>query len=232
MTQKALYQKAAIAAIKNSQSVYQDARLLFEHDRSGRAFALAVVADEELAKAILYVVVAFNGLDALPGLRRVVRFHGPKQDLIEFVAPFAEVYRPGLDEAYRIGHAVASGKLKLEDGIDPVEYAMDQAREKTVAAAKEGPEQGGGIELFDAGRVQTLKNACLYVDVLPSGELSTPVTDGPSHSAIAEYLDGVGNRLSFVGYFIAGNKDNLRLEPRTLELIRQAWDAMRSSHRL
>ena len=35
MTQKALYRKAAIAALKNSQSVYQDARLLFEHDRSG-----------------------------------------------------------------------------------------------------------------------------------------------------------------------------------------------------
>lgn len=232
MTQKALYRKAAIAALKNSQSVYRDARLLFEHDRSGRAFALAVVADEELAKAILYVVAAYNGPDALPGLRRVVRSHGPKQDLIEFVAHIAEFAQPGYDEAYRIGRAVASGELKLEEGIDPVEYAMDRASEKMEAATGEGPVQGGGIELFDAGRVQTLKNACLYVDVLPSGELCTPVTDGPSHSAIAEYLDGVKNRLSFVGWVIAGNKDHLRLEPQTLDLIRRAWDATRSSHRL
>ncbi len=231
MTEQTPYRQAAAAALENAASLYKDARLLFEHERLGPAFALAVIADEELAKSILYAVAAFNGPDSLPGLRRAVRFHGPKQGLTEFVAMFAEVTRPGFDEAYGIGRAVATGELTLDDGVDPAEYAKDRAVEKIAATAKGGAPLGGGLELLQQGRVQTLKNACLYVDVSAKGELCTPVTAAPNRGSVAEYLEGVSNRLSFVGYMFAGSKGE-PLEPKTLGLIRRCWSDMRARRRL
>ena len=231
MTEEAQYRKAAAAALENAASLYKDARLLHKHDRCSAAFALAVIADEELAKSILYAIAAFNGPDTLDGLRDVIRFHGPKQDLTEFVALIAEATRPGFEEVYGIGRAIASGELSLDEGTDPAEYAIDRAAAKIADAAEAGTPLGGGLKLLRDGGVQRLKNACFYVDIAADGELSTPTTAAPDSDSVTEYLGGVGNRLSFVGYMFAGNK-NEPLEPKTVDYIRQCWNDMRARRRL
>lgn len=63
-------QESITATTKNGETLLEDAKLLFDWDRFATAFALAVLAQEEFAKAFLLQLVADG---ALPWVREVQR---------------------------------------------------------------------------------------------------------------------------------------------------------------
>lgn len=75
--ERELLRAGALAAIGNAVELLADARLLQEHGRYARAVSLSIIGNEELAKAVLYVLAA---LDAVPGLRKRLPHRKPATD--------------------------------------------------------------------------------------------------------------------------------------------------------
>lgn len=75
----------------NGRKLLDDAKLLFDCDRFSTALAIAVLAQEEFAKAFLLQLVADDALPWLPEVRRSMEKHQCKQLLavvMEWLPPF------------------------------------------------------------------------------------------------------------------------------------------------
>ena len=83
------YGKLAAASLRNPSDLQGAARLLYRNGHFPPALALTVIADEELAKSILFVV-ANTEPSLLPGLGRVLRNHRDKQAPVAWVVRFAD----------------------------------------------------------------------------------------------------------------------------------------------
>lgn len=78
------YTELGRAAFENAVALLEDSRILFKNGRYQRAYVLAVLAMEELAKFVLckaYVTgyVTDQSLRSFGGFERVIRSHFPKQ---------------------------------------------------------------------------------------------------------------------------------------------------------
>lgn len=216
--ERELLRAGALAAIGNATELLADARLLQEHGRYARAVSLSIIGNEELAKAVLYVLAA---LDAVPGLRkrlphgRPATDHKAKQVTIELAGIGAWL----VDEYQSILHDEVGGM-----GVfDPVlwlcgflSHSEDWVRQEVEWLDRRDAKQLGPVEkkspsqryqdgikkmLSDSalGRVagpsptpEEQKWAGLYVDL--DGEVSTPhsITERTARVAVVELEANLG----------------------------------------
>src|ERR1700683_1328934 len=79
------------ACTSNGKNLLEDAQFLFDFDRFSTSLALAVLAQEEFAKAFLLQLVVDDALPWLPGDRRSMARHPCKHLLpivMEWLPPF------------------------------------------------------------------------------------------------------------------------------------------------
>lgn len=218
--ERELLRAGARAAIGNAVELLADARLLHEHARYARAVSLSIIGNEELAKAVLYVLAA---LDVVPGLRKRLphRFpvtnHKAKQVTIELAGIGAWL----TDEYHSILHDEAGGMGAFDPVLwlcgffghseDWVRREVEWLDRRDADPKQLGPEektspsqryQDGIKKMISdsalgglAGPSPTPEEqewAGLYVDV--DGEVSTPhsITERKARQAVAELEANLG----------------------------------------
>jgi AbiV family abortive infection protein len=164
--------KAALECFINAQSLHKEARLLADHGFRPRGAALAIIGLEEFAKAITYTLAAL-----LPAKRdsliKELNNHAVKH-LISASAEAAEIET----EDYRLVLSEDSGfPLSAEERLQILFRWLLQHDVSSIAVDRKGAR-----DFFESLRTQGshflpephLKNAALYVDIGPEGEVLTP----------------------------------------------------------
>jgi len=193
--------RAALASFRNAETYIADTKLLIERRSYGHAFALLVLAEEEMGKAFLQFV-EFGGF-RIP--RHVLTRHIPKQtvevaafNLFDFLLPslrrrLAEV---GLatDDRTRVGQA----KQLKEDMTVLAERKIDLIRRGRIRDRRFIQQKVRQVERLR--KLQGRKMDGMYVDIRKDGTISSPAEF--SRHEVLEYLRVVqGNHESFLRTF-------------------------------
>lgn len=175
-----LLRQAALASIKNALSQHESATLLAQHGKAPAAAALAIIGEEEFAKAVLFTIAA-----AVPEQRQVLearlrdlREHNVKHILTGMVDGAQIINSEGWAVARQEGYPV-SAEEKLTDmfetlvssGIDGLITTRETARTFYADIRKSlGLPWREHLLPNDPSK---LKEVALYVDIV-DGKLSTP----------------------------------------------------------
>lgn len=206
-----LLRAASLAAIVNAADLLADAQLLQEHGRHARAVSLSIIGNEELAKALLYVLAALDAVsglrDRLPSRNGPAKNHTVKQVGIEFAGIGAWL----VDECYSILHDEAGG-WGAPDRVGWLcdflrhdeEWAQEEVtwlEQKEAGQLTRGEAKMGPSQRYQAGIKQMLSEGAmgrwglphrtpeekkwdgLYVDV--EGVVSTPASIGSRAAELA-----------------------------------------------
>jgi len=182
-----LLRRAALASFENAGNLFEGATLLVKNGKAPAATALAIIGEEEFAKAVVYTIAA-----AIPEERRTLadrlgdlREHNVKHILTGMADGAQIVNSESWAVARQEGGQSPSFEERLTDmfetlakwGINELITPRKKARayyeeiRKHVGLGK--PRKGPGLHLSVTDPSQ-LKEAALYVDVAPDGHLSTP----------------------------------------------------------
>lgn len=163
---------AAKECIANAQSLHDEARLLAEHGYLSRAAALAIIGEEEFAKAIAYTLEAISPgsqNDLLKGLGQHVIKH-----MISIGAEAAEIET----HDYRAAIAKESdSSVTANERLQILFRWLIQNNIGEIAADEKGAKEYFKrirAEFTDILAGPDLKNAALYVDIGTAGEVLTP----------------------------------------------------------
>lgn len=133
----------------NGKKLLADAKLLFDWDRFGTALALAVLAQEEFAKAFLLRLVADDALPWIPEVQRSIARHQCKHLLtlvMEWLGPFdvSELVAQSKRNTHRHEQKMAWLKRRIaryrdgrfaDDPYDPEPVEPEVSLTEDVAAA-------------------------------------------------------------------------------------------------
>lgn len=184
MVSEAVLRQAALACYENAESLHEEAKLLAEHGFAARAVALAIIGLEEFAKATVYTLAALH-----PHEREVLLAKLPTLNVHEvkhLIAGAAE-YAQIVSREYVAVLEQESGESMSPDGylatlfgelserglahlIGTRSDARAYYRELTERLEAEEARFPGPRYIPDVES----KNAALYVDLTPDGELLTP----------------------------------------------------------
>jgi AbiV family abortive infection protein len=176
------WHEAASGCIENGKRLLEDADFIEVGDRSSTAFALAVVAQEEFAKAFLFHLIGTKSLPANPLVLRIAKDHSCKQLLglvMDYVNPdtddFAATLKLVFDDR-------AAGRLRRD-----VADALNILRHEKVGRWKsktwfwnEDPLYDPSAKSVADGSIDREKQDSLYVRVGSDGRIvSTPACVQP-----------------------------------------------------
>lgn len=168
---------AILAALQNGDRLLEDAESLLEWERFPTSYALAVLAQEEYAKALLLSLIEANAIPWSDDVRRALRDHVCKQ----LVSVILDYLSPDDDECFRRHdlsridekrpifpsnvldgiHVICHERIPRERGrwwLDPSDRPLD-----------------GIVKAIADGRLENQKQDATYVRLGKSGEvLSRP----------------------------------------------------------
>ena len=185
----------------NGKKLLEDAKYLFDWDRFSTALALAVLAQEEFAKAFLLQLVADDAMPWLPEVQRSMARHQCKHLLaivMEWLPPFD--FEDSLEQHKRntVRHEEKMAWLQrrvarykqgniLPDPDDPepiepdISFPLDVATalniyrheeiEIKVWECMEGCGVGNRARKIADGSLDRKKQSALYVDITKTGEI-------------------------------------------------------------
>jgi AbiV family abortive infection protein len=161
------------ACTANSTSLLEDAELLASFERPSTALAIAVLAQEEAAKAFMLALVQADVLPWVPSVRRALNNHECKHLIIVIM----EWLAPPWEEAWERLRA-ALGQPPLELAPAEVAHAINILRHEKVERfrtgyAHEEPEWSGFARRIAGGLRDREKQRALYVTVGDSGSLGS-----------------------------------------------------------
>jgi len=152
--------KTARESLKNAEQFLNDAEILFKSKSYGHAFALAVLGEEELVKAIMYSI-AVDGIIGIMGKwRRDLRQHKWKQAIAFWVALTYELI-------LMLKGAWDFAKMKSEGNNERFmeifeKKALETIQEEEKLAARRIGELFEHIEPFE--ELQKKRENAMYVD--------------------------------------------------------------------
>lgn len=171
---------AALACRENAESLSAEAKLLADNDHGARAVALAVLGLEEFAKVIGYTVAALSQEPSHVLIKKLrhLTYHEVKH-LLAQSSEYAQIvtedwadgvewqtgFRPSIHEQF-----VARFRQLARGGLGALLEAPREAR----AFFKMPVSSATGGNDIDVPFGPDMKNAALYVDVTPDGQVKTP----------------------------------------------------------
>jgi AbiV family abortive infection protein len=178
--------KVALLCLQNAERYVKDAEILIKKRSSGHAFALAVLAEEELAKAVMYHLCA-EGIFGIEGKwKSDISWHKRKQ---QFAFGIAWVYEMILmiEEASEFAMKKAKGKVSEARQIYEKKIAELYQKEQTAFALKRG-EAYKHLRRFEGLQDKRIK--AMYVDADLKNEKVTCPKDFEKSKA-KQYLSDV-----------------------------------------
>ncbi len=173
-TLRAKLRISAVSAYENAVAILDDAKLLRASNRLARAKALAILAEEEFAKAFTLNSCA-SGARWDSAVHDALERHAPKQG----IANAARRYAAWCQERIRALQALQHNLIPVKLDIFP---SPDEWR-----------------SMLDAGRPtasrDSSKQAALYVGISKSGEVTTNPCDTDLESTDACIVDAENSRL-------------------------------------
>lgn len=180
--------KTAIqGCLKNGQRLVEDAELLRDFDRHPTAFALAILAQEEFAKAFMLVLVTEGVVPWTPEMRKLLYSHDAKH----LVGVLVEWLGPPWEEQHRRLKAWID-KVPTPTAVPhDVGVAINILRHEKIERIRTGyawpdPEDDGPSRKIAEGARDRAKQRALYVGVAPTGWLESLPTKVTREEATAE----------------------------------------------
>jgi AbiV family abortive infection protein len=163
--------KVAVLCLKNAERYIKDAEILIKKRSSGHAFALAVFAEEELAKAVMYHLCA-EGIFGVEGKwRKDTLKHERKQQFAFGIAFVYEMYLV-IEEAVEFAERKAKKDAAKFMQIFEKRVAEILQREQELFASKHG-EAYQHLKHFE--ELQKKREKAMYVEVdLQRDEVTCP----------------------------------------------------------
>ncbi len=178
----------SLACLKNSSEFLRDADLLNQQGSHGHATALAIIALEELAKAQIYYMSAYNLIEITPIIKKTLNDHTKKYK-----------YLAGLDFVYyyvkQLSQSADTTKMSSKE-------IMDFIIEKTEKSKDDSTEEFKVLKRSESefGKLREIRESALYVE-LKETEIHTPYFFNPGDSnKILQYAKNLFNSLGGIYY--------------------------------
>ena len=198
-SQEKFLRKVAKESLKNAEKFVSDAEVLFKRKSYGHAFALAVLGEEELAKAIMHS----NAVDGTIGVkgkwRRDLSNHKMKQTIALSVASMYEVALM-VEEAEDFAEEKAEGDDKRFKQIFEKKFQQILEEEEKMFDRK----KGDIFEHLEPFRdLQKKREKAMYVEAnLKEQRISSPRQF--KKSTAKRYISHVKERLEVLKHGIGG----------------------------
>src|SRR5215510_2476761 len=181
MQSEAALRAGAVACFANAQELYEEAKLLLVQARSPRSVVLALIGQEEFAKAVVYTVAAL-----LPEQRHYLPPKLGGHELKHQICSLADGVQ--IQNTKRWGRKAEDGNISdwfrdlarlgldyLLDDNGAQKFYRDLRREHEEESRRwrhlqADPEQ----DIHLGSREPDLKNAALYAELDPSGKVLSP----------------------------------------------------------
>jgi AbiV family abortive infection protein len=194
----AVLERTILVTRSNAEALLEDAKSLFDFDRFSTALALAVLAQEEFAKALLLQLVADDAVPWVPAIRRSMSRHECKHLLgivLEWLPIFEEAY--GREDRWAVHHEkwmawherrmarIKSGILNNDSDQEPsppdvplpaeVTKAINIFRHEQIERLRNGVPRtdgdwaNGAARKVAEGSIDKKKQSALYVHVGKTG---------------------------------------------------------------
>ena len=199
--------KVAKESLKNAEQFIDDAEILFKMKSYGHAFALAVLGEEELAKAIMYSIAA-EGIIGIKGKwAKVLRKHLWKQSIAISIVIMYELILM-LEEAADSAKKKSKGNVRRFKQIWKEKFS-EILQEEAKLAAQERGEFFEHLEPF--ARLQLKREKAMYVDAdLKELKISSPRKFKKSNAK--RHISHVKERLEILKHEIGRKMDALDKE--------------------
>jgi AbiV family abortive infection protein len=178
--------KTAIqGCLRNGQRLAEDAELLRDFDRHPTAFAVAILAQEEFAKAFMLVLVSEGVVPWTTEMRKLLQYHDAKH----LVGVLVEWLGPPFEEEQR---RLMAGNEKVPSKLPhDVAVAINILRHEKIERIRSGyawpdPENKGLSRKIAEGSRDRAKQRALYVGIAETGWLDSLPTKVTREEATAE----------------------------------------------
>jgi AbiV family abortive infection protein len=182
--------KIALLSLKNAEQHVKDAKILLKKRSFGHAFALAVLGEEELAKAVMYHLCA-EGIFGIKGKWRGDSLHHARKQ--QFAFGIAFLYELSLIAEEAVEFAQRKGKKDAEKVKEAFEKKMAQILwdEQKLFISKHG-DVYEHLKHFE--ELQRKREKAMYVEVeLKQNEATSP--KGFKKSEAKQYIAHVEERV-------------------------------------
>jgi len=171
------FKSAIEAALQNGDRLVDDAKSLLEWERFPTSYSLAVVAQEEYAKALLLSLIEANAIPWSDDVRRALHDHVCKQlvsVIVDYLSPDTDEFLRRL-ELPRIGEKRPIFPAVVLDAIQVIcNERIPRERGQWWLDPADRPVKGLVKEIAD-GRLENQKQDATYVRLSKTGEvLSRP----------------------------------------------------------
>jgi len=189
--------KTAIqGCLRNGRRLVEDGELLRDFDRHPTAFAVAILAQEEFAKAFILVLVSESVLPWTPEMRKLLRSHDAKHlvgILVEWLGPpWEEEHRRLMAWSERAHPSSVAKQVPSKPELPrDVAVALNILRHEKIERIRTGyawphPEDKGFSRKIAEGSRDRAKQRALYVGVAQTGWLESLPTKVTREEATAE----------------------------------------------
>lgn len=192
--QEMFFRKAAKESFKNAERFVKDAEILLKKKSYAHAFALAILAEEEMAKAAMYG----NAADGIVGVegkwREDLSKHHKVKQIIAFGIASRYEWLLIAEEAADFARKKARGNVQKSREIYEKKLRELRDKELKMFAEKRG-DLYEHTEVYE--ELQRKREKAMYVDAdLKKGEISSPLDF--KKSTAKRYISHVEERLEVV----------------------------------
>jgi len=180
--------KAILAAIENGDRLLDDAKSMFDWERWPTCYVLAVLAQEEYAKALLLSLIQANAIPWSDDVRRALRDHVCKQlvsVILDYLSPDIDEFlrrhdlsRPHEKEPIFPGHVLDAIHVICHERIP-------RERDRWWIDPSDRP-LDGIVKAIADGRLDANKQDAIYVRLGRTGEVVSQPAAVSSDAARAE----------------------------------------------
>lgn len=166
-----LLRKIALLSLKNAEQYITDAEVLVKKRSYGHAFALAVLGEEELAKAVMYYLCA-EGIFGIEGKWRKDSLRHVRKQRFAFGIAFMYEIILIVEEAMNFAQKKAKGNTPRFGKIFEKKMAEILQKEQKLVASKHG-DFYEHLKPFE--ELQKKREKAMYVEAnLRKGEVTSP----------------------------------------------------------
>ena len=203
-----LLRRTAELSLKNAEQYVEDAEVLFKKRSCGHAFALAVLAEEELAKAVMYHLCA-EGIFGVEGRWRRDSLHHIRKQQFAFGIAFMYELRLMVEEAVELAERKAKKDAKKFKRVLQEKMTEILQDEQELFASKHG-DVYEHLKHFE--ELQKKREKAMYVEVDLQKKDNTSPKDFKKSEA-KQYISHVKERVQVL-------KDEI---PRKMKLRNKQW---------